>query len=87
MALPDFTAETALYRSAGTYRTAPRLRGASPAIHPAVDKVLDPYSTGSGETGGAMEAAACYGPCCGMCSCCGNIGHPNCCTWCIEHCS
>lgn len=96
MAIPDFTAEAAVYRTSGSYRTAPRAgalatdAGATARIYPAIGRpvILDPYSSGGGEGGEVSElGGTCSSSCCANCTCCANFGHTGCCRYCNSHCS
>jgi hypothetical protein len=84
MAMPQFTAETALYRTARSYRIAAGADGRSSAIVPAVyvsrePTVIDPYTSGTGGDGG-NDLSGHF--CKGVCWCCERYQTYDCCYAC-----
>lgn len=91
---PNFTAETALYRTSRTYRTADHGgMGLPDRIRPSTvfpGHLLYPAQldnqTMAPDDGGDSFGATCTSACCGLCSCCANSGGAACCRFCMENC-
>lgn len=97
MTTPNFTAETALYRTSRSYRTVRHASGL--ATHVAVAD-----RGGAGLSGGIASTTlypaqdrtvlpdagfagnTCSSACCGTCTCCANSGGAACCRYCTDHC-
>jgi hypothetical protein len=88
MTTPNFTAETALYRTSRSYRTMRHTTRdiASATLYPAQFRRIMSPEGGQTESPDAFASGTCSSACCGLCTCCANSGGAACCRYCSENC-
>lgn len=102
MTTPNFTAETALYRTSRSYRTIRHTSGLATHVA-AADRgegglfggiasstlypaQIDRKVTADGSPDAGFAGGTCTSACCGLCTCCANSGGAACCNFCATKC-